>query len=60
MDKRHSYPRLGRHFIIGHPVTPDLCQLALARPATGRMVLRKMGQNIHMQTATWLVSRELT
>jgi glycosyltransferase involved in cell wall biosynthesis len=23
-------------------------------------VLRKMGQNLHMQTATWLVSRELT
>src|SRR5256884_8774070 len=23
-------------------------------------LLRKMGQNLHMQTATWLVSRELT
>ena len=28
--------------------------------APGEWLLRKMGQNLHMQTATWLTSRELT
>jgi glycosyltransferase involved in cell wall biosynthesis len=28
--------------------------------STTEWLLRKMGQNLHMQTATWLVSRELT
>jgi glycosyltransferase involved in cell wall biosynthesis len=35
--------------------TPLWCDLSPAE-----WLLRKMGQNLHMQTATWLVSRELT
>ncbi len=35
--------------------TPLWCDLSAVE-----WLLRKMGQNLHMQTATWLVSRELT
>jgi glycosyltransferase involved in cell wall biosynthesis len=35
--------------------TPLWCDLSATE-----WLLRKMGQNLHMQTATWLVSRELT
>lgn len=35
--------------------TPLWCDLT-----TTEWLLRKMGQNLHMQTGTWLVSRELT
>jgi glycosyltransferase involved in cell wall biosynthesis len=35
--------------------TPLWCDLS-----PSEWLLRKMGQNLHMQTATWLVSRELT
>jgi glycosyltransferase involved in cell wall biosynthesis len=35
--------------------TPLWCDLPCSE-----WLLRKMGQNLHMQTATWLVSRELT
>jgi glycosyltransferase involved in cell wall biosynthesis len=35
--------------------TPLWCDLSPAE-----WLIRKMGQNLHMQTATWLVSRELT
>ena len=33
---------------------------AVVRSVSTEWLLRKMGQNLHMQTATWLVSRELT
>jgi glycosyltransferase involved in cell wall biosynthesis len=36
-------------------LTPLWCDLSPTE-----WLLRKMGQNLHMQTATWLVSRELT
>jgi len=35
--------------------TPLWCDLSITE-----WLVRKMGQNLHMQTATWLVSRELT
>ncbi len=44
-----------RHYRAKFVPTPLWCDL----PVTDWLV-RKMGQNLHMQTATWLVSRELT
>lgn len=46
---------LYRHHRAAFRPTPLWCDL---NPV--EWLLRKMGQNLHMQTATWLVSRELT
>lgn len=48
------------HFLYRHgkakfTPTPLWCDLSVTE-----WLLRKMGQNLHMQTATWLVSREIT
>ncbi len=46
---------LYRYYRADFIPTPLWCDLAPAE-----WLVRKMGQNLHMQTATWLVSRELT
>lgn len=46
---------LYRYYRAEFTPTPLWCDLSPAE-----FLVRKMGQNLHMQTATWLVSRELT
>jgi len=46
---------LYRHYRAKFIPTPLWCDLSPTE-----WMLRKMGQNLHMQTATWLVSREIT
>jgi glycosyltransferase involved in cell wall biosynthesis len=46
---------LYRHYQAEFTPTPLWCDLSAVE-----WLLRKMGQNLHMQTATWLVSRDLT
>ena len=46
---------LYRYYRAEFVPTPLWCDLPRAE-----WLVRKMGQNLHMQTATWLVSRELT
>ena len=47
----HFMYRLSKAKFIATPLWHDL--------SPSEWLLRKMGQNLHMQTATWLVSREL-
>ena len=47
------------HLSTTESAMPVRSQLTVPRPSSRRVALEEDGQNLHMQNATWLVSREV-
>src|SRR5207237_10098693 len=54
----YSFPRRGHTSTIG-ATAPASPRRRFGKTSPVEWLLRKMGENLHMQTATWLTSREL-